>query len=118
MVFNTVHEDRDLAAGGGYVKEQVVVSKTVRIETDAGEPMRVTSFQTGIVMGKGAGTMKETQVKTRYTTEEQPLAATDSASDRLLGQMAQTNATRTFQSITNKTVTTGLTLYRPTPDDF
>ena len=80
--------------------------------------MRVTSYQTGFLVGEGAGTMKETQVKTRYTNEEQPLAATDSASDRLIGQMAQANATRTFQSITNQTVTTGLTVYIADPEGF
>ena len=69
-------------------------------------------------MGKGAGTMKETQVRTRYTNGEQPLAATDSALDRLIGQMAQANATRTFQSITNQTVTTGLTVYIADPEGF
>ena len=80
--------------------------------------MRVTTFQTGIFVGEGAGDMKETVVRTAYTTEEQPLAATDSASARLVGQMAQANATRTFQSITTQTVTTGLTVYIADPEGF
>ena len=116
-VMTQAQAKRGLAGAGQFVASQKLSRETSKVSWDAASKTltEVTDFSAGDLIGETAGDMERMKLTTVIKRGNGPAYDQGNSEDiRVRNTLVQGNISRAF----NQSVTTGLTVYRPTPEDY